>query len=227
MRHDSPVEGRREERGADPLRPSSKAEGAFNFRREEDEAVPLIKLELTPPRVLLDAAFAPPPPAFLSAAATLGAGFSKSPPAPSLSAALAPSDAAGIGIANPAVARAIASATSSAALASATTPPPSVPSAVPAAVAAAAVNTVPAPSTPFRTSSAAPPPSPMDANGASEGTLSLAASPPLPPAAPTTAVAFEDDTDRAGGVESPPIEGGLLFGVLCLWRLYLWCKGSG
>lgn len=140
------MEGRREdERGAEVLRPpSSKAAETFNFRREVDEAVPLIKLELTPPRGLLDAVFAPLPPP--PPPATLGAGFSNSSSALSLPAALAPADAAGI--ANPAVARAIASATSSAALASATIPPRAAPSAVPAA-AAAAVNTAPAPPTPL------------------------------------------------------------------------------
>jgi len=95
-------------------------------------------------------------------------------------------------------------------------PPPSAPSAPFA----------PAPPTPLLLPSTVPSASPIEATAAADGTLSLAASPPPPPppppppAAPTTA-ALGEDADSTGGVESPPIEGGLLPGVLCLWRVYL------
>lgn len=133
----SPVDGRRDkDRGADPLRAkadtlsSSKAEGTFSLSREEDEAVPLIKLELTPAdRVLLEVFLSPPslPPT------TLALGFANplsvsSPTTFALAAS---------GMAKPAVARAIASATSSAASTSAVNaavascPPPSPPPPLP------------------------------------------------------------------------------------------------
>lgn len=226
--------------------------------REEDAAVPLIKLELTPAaRVLFDAFLSPlslpaatspfPPPAV----GTLGLGFanpfSVSSPAFALVAVGLPASR----MANPAVARAIASATSSAESTSAvpaalTSPAPSpltisVPlmpaaaaspgtpggtvavagstvAAAPAFSLAAAANTLPP-----RSSLAI---GPLEEEAEDGSLLAARLSPLLLVVTPAVFSVLPTVVVGAGGEgawgDTPPKEGGLLPGVLCRCRVYLW-----